>query len=175
MSASWRAGCPVGLEDLRLLKLAHWGMDEKAHRGELVVHKDHARAMVGVFKKLFQRRFPIERMELVDEYGGDDQRSMRANNTSAFNCRSIASDPSVWSEHAYGRAIDINPLINPFVMSDGAVDPPTGARFADRSQKVPGMIHDDDVVVRSFAAIGWGWGGYWSSGKDYQHFSATGR
>src|SRR3546814_3477803 len=81
---------------------------------------------------------------------------------------------SKWSEHSYGRAIDINPLHNPYVRN-GSVDPPEGATWADRSRRDPGMIHPDDAVVRAFAAQGWAWGGYWSSGKDYQHFSASGR
>ena len=173
MTSSWRPGCPLPLEDLRLVTLTHWGFDREAHRGELVVHKDQARAVRRVFRVLFRVRFPVERMELVDRYGGDDDRSMAANNTSAFNCRRVEGSSS-WSEHAYGRAIDINPIQNPLV--DGSrVAPPGGSRYLDRSQRAKGLIRANDRIVRAFAAIGWGWGGYWTSLKDYQHFSSTGR
>jgi hypothetical protein len=173
MTLSWRPGCPVALDDLRLLTLTHWGFDRKVHRGELVVHEDQARAVKRVFRALFETRFPIQRMELVDVYGADDDRSMAANNTSAFNCRTVEGSSS-WSEHAYGRAIDINPIQNPAVQND-RVTPPAGSRYLDRSRRVKGLIRANDAVVRAFAAIGWGWGGYWTSLKDYQHFSATGR
>lgn len=173
MTSSWRPGCPVPLEQLRLLTVSHWGFDRAVHQGELVVHRDQARAVLRVLRRLFRARFPIERMRLVDEYGGDDERSMAANNTSAFNCRAVPGSGS-WSEHAYGRAIDINPLQNPEVLG-GKVSPAAGAEYVDRSRTAPGMIQAGDVVVRAFASAGWGWGGYWHSLQDYQHFSSTGR
>jgi hypothetical protein len=170
---SWRPGCPVPIEDLRLLTLTHWGFDRRVHTGEMVIHEDEARPVVRVFRTLFRARFPIKRMELIDEYGGDDDRSMAANNTSAFNCRAVTGG-SGWSQHAYGWAIDINPIQNPYITNNGTVLPPQGAAYVDRSRKVRGMVHDGDVVVRAFAAIGWEWGGHYQSVKDYQHFSATG-
>jgi hypothetical protein len=173
MTASWRPGCPVPLEDLRLLTLDHWGFDGAERRGELVVHADHADAVRGVFGTLFDARFPIERMELVDAYGGDDHASTRANNTSAFNCRWVVGKPGVWSEHASGRAIDVNPLVNPYVL-DPHIGDPALSPYLDRSVDRTGMIRPADAVVRAFAAIGWEWGGAWPS-PDYQHFSATGR
>lgn len=127
-----------------------------------------------VFRRLFDERFPIESMRLVDEFGGDDDRSMSANNTSAFNCRP-ATGSTRWSEHAYGRAVDINPVQNPYVTRSGAVLPPAGDAHTRRDPATPGLITDGSVVVSAFADIGWTWGGHWSSGKDYQHFSATGR
>ncbi len=174
MTSSWRPGCPVAIEDLRLLSVDHWGFDGRVHRGELVVHRDQAGRVLHVMGQLFEARFPIERMQLVDVYGGDDDRSMAANNTSAFNCRSVSGRAGVWSQHSYGWAVDINPVQNPYV-SGGRVSPPAGAVYADRSLRRPGMIHAGDAVVRAFASIGWGWGGNWGSAKDYQHFSATGR
>ena len=174
MRFSWRPGCPVPLGDLRLLTIGHWGFDGKVRSGELVVHRDVADEVVRVFGVLFGARFPIERMELVDVYAGDDDRSMAANNTSAFNCRRSSGDAAEWSEHAYGRAVDINPVLNPYVSSSG-VEPPAGRRYLDRSADVPGLIRRDGVVVQAFEAIGWPWGGEWSSAKDYQHFSSTGR
>jgi D-alanyl-D-alanine carboxypeptidase len=174
MSSSWRPGCPVPIEDLRLLTLDHWGFDGGVRRGELVVHRDHAGAVLRAMGRLFEARFPVERMQLVDVYGGDDDRSMAANNTSAFNCRPVSGQPGVWSQHSYGWAVDINPVQNPFV-SRGKVSPPAGASYANRSARRPGMIHAGDPVVRAFAAAGWVWGGSWTSSRDYQHFSATGR
>jgi hypothetical protein len=170
---SWRPGCPVGLADLRLLKVRHWGFDGEVHRGRLVVHRDSARALLAVMRHLFELRFPIRQMRLVDAYGASDRRSMAADNTSAFNCRFVAGSPGVWSEHAYGRAIDVNPVENPYV-AGGYVSPPAGAAFADRSRHRRGMIHRRGPVVRAFAAAEWKWGGNWSGVKDYQHFSASG-
>jgi hypothetical protein len=113
-------------------------------------------------------------MQLVDVYSGDDDRSMAANNTSAFNCRKVAGT-SKWSEHAYGRAIDVNPVQNPYVTRSGKVSPATGKRWANRAQGLPGMIHSGDKTVKAFAAIGWKWGGTWRGARDYQHFSSTGK
>jgi len=171
--ASWRPGCPVPVEQLRAIDVRHFGNDGAVHTGRVIVHATLANGMVEVFRALYNARFPIERMEPIDVYGGDDMRSMRANNTSAFNCRAVTGG-SGWSEHAYGRAIDVNPFVNPYVKGS-TVLPPEAARYADRSRHDPGMIHSDDAAVRAFAARGWSWGGYWSSLKDYQHFSTTGR
>jgi D-alanyl-D-alanine carboxypeptidase len=173
VGVSWHRGCPVGLPDLRLLSLTHWGFDGRPHRGRLVVHREHARAALGVMRRLYRLRFPIRRMRLVDAYGADDHRSMAADNTSAFNCRSVAGTTR-WSEHAYGTAIDLNPLENPYVTASGHVSPPNGAPFAQRSRHSKGMVHRDGPVVGAFAAAGWEWGGNWPWPKDYQHFSVTG-
>lgn len=170
---SWRPGCPVGFERLRLLRVTHWGFDDEVHRGRLVVHRDSAQPMLGVIRELYELRFPIRRMRLVDAYGADDRRSMAADNTSAFNCRFVAGT-SRWSEHAFGHAIDVNPVENPYVTSDGYVSPPAGAPYKDRSQQAEGLIHRRGPVVAAFASIGWEWGGNWSWPKDYQHFSADG-
>lgn len=174
MTASWRPGCPVPLDALRLITLTHWGFTGEVRSGELVVHADHATAVVEVFRVLFDERFPIEQVRLVDEFGGDDDRSMAANNTSAFNCR-LATGSQRWSEHAYGRAIDINPVQNPFVTRSGAVLPPEGATHTRRDAATPGLITADGPAVAAFRAVAWKWGGDWSTGKDYQHFSANGR
>jgi hypothetical protein len=173
MAPSWRPGCPVPLSDLRYLSLDHWGFDGREHRGELVVGEDWATEIVSVFETLFEERFPIRRMNLVDDYGGDDLASMDANNTSAFNCRT-AQGSTRWSEHAFGRAIDINPVQNPYV-SGGTVLPPAGRSYLDRTAAEPGMIREGDAVVTAFAGIGWGWGGEWVTLSDWQHFSSTGR
>jgi hypothetical protein len=171
---SWHRGCPVGFSGLRLLSVSHWGFDGRVHRGRLVVNRDHAAETLDVMRQLYRLRYPIRRMRLVDAYGADDHRSMAADNTSAFNCRFVAGSAGVWSEHAYGRAIDVNPIENPYVTDSGYVSPPAGAPFADRSRRAQGLIHRGGPVVEAFAAAGWEWGGNWSWPKDYQHFSATG-
>jgi hypothetical protein len=171
--SSWRPGCPVPLASLRLVRVTHWGFDDRAHQGELVVHRGWAEEVVSVFRTLYRERFPIRRMRLVDHYGADDRESMRHDNTSAFNCRTV-SGTTTWSQHAYGRAIDVNPVENPYV-AGSHVSPPRGRRFLDRTDVRPGMVVEGDVVWRAFRQIGWGWGGSWSSASDYQHFSANGR
>lgn len=171
---SWHRGCPVGFAGLRLLTVSHWGFDGRPHRGRLVVNRDAATAMSRAMHSLFRLRFPIHQMRLVDAYGADDHRSMAADNTSAFNCRTIAGSAGVWSEHAYGRAIDVNPLENPYVTESGYVSPPASTPYANRSRRRQGMIHRDGPVVDAFAAVGWKWGGNWPWPRDYQHFSATG-
>jgi hypothetical protein len=170
---SWRPGCPVGFADLRLVTLTYHGFDGRAHTGRLVANKDAAGALVGVFRRLYASRFPIRRMDLVDKYGGDDFRSIEADNTSAFNCRP-ATGSSRWSQHAYGRAIDVNPIENPYVTSAGTTSHRAGRPYLDRSRHRPGMAYDGGVLVEAFQAAGWGWGGSWSGVKDYQHFSSTG-
>lgn len=173
---SWREGCPVGLDDLREVRLSFWGFDRQVHHGGvLVVHADHAADVVEAFRALFEARFPIERMEPVDAYAADDNRSMAANNTSAFNCRLRAESSTTWSEHAYGRAVDVNPVQNPYVSSSGTAYPPAARAYVDRSDVRPGMLVEGDAAVAAFDAIGWGWGGRWESPVDYQHFSSTGR
>ncbi len=171
---SWRPGCPVPLRDLRLVTLRRWGFDRRAHMGKLVVHADVAERIVGVFRRLYEVSFPIRRMRLVDYYGADDRTSMEHDNTSAFNCRWRAGQPGVWSQHAYGRAIDVNPVENPYVWS-GGVSPWNGAPFVDRSDRRRGMVFHGDAVWWAFRNRSWEWGGDWSSVKDYQHFSRNGR
>jgi D-alanyl-D-alanine carboxypeptidase len=153
--------------------VSHIGYDGEVHTGRLIVAGEVASDIVEIMSRLFEAGFPIERMEPVDVYDGDDDRSMAANNTSAFNCRAVTGGSS-WSEHSYGSAIDVNPLVNPYV-TGATVLPPEGATYADRDLDAPGMIHAGDAVVETFAAYGWAWGGNWSSPKDYQHFSTSGR
>jgi hypothetical protein len=167
---SWRPSCPVALRDLRVLTMTYRGFDGHAHTGTLVVHRDVARAVVGAFRELYSSGFPIRRMVPVDAYGGSDFRSIEADNTSAFNCRYV-DGTTRWSEHAYGRAIDINPIENPYI-GCGKVYDPRMAPYVDRSKRKKGMV--TPAVVRAFRSIGWGWGGDWSGTKDYMHFSTNG-
>ena len=170
---SWHRGCPVGLGDLRLLKVTHLDFRGDATQGRLVVNEDDAKGMLRVLRRAYAKRFPIRRMELIDRYGADDHRSMRHDNTSAFNCRFV-NGTSRWSLHAYGRAIDINPRENPYVDGD-YVSPPEGRPFADRSDHRKGMLYGHGSVARAMKRIiGWRWAGSWSGARDYQHFSSTG-
>jgi hypothetical protein len=170
---SWRPRCPVHLRDLRVLTMSHRRFDGSVAAGRLIVHADVAPEIVAVFRKLYAARFPIRRIVPVDAYGGSDFRSIEADNTSAFNCRFV-DGTTRWSEHAYGRAIDVNPIENPYV-SGGRTLHRASVSYLDRSRRRPGMAYEGGVVVRAFDAIGWGWGGRWTSVKDYQHFSASGR
>jgi hypothetical protein len=169
---SWHPGCPVPLSSLRLLQLSYWGFDHAVHQGELIVNASAAASLTRVFALLFAARFPIRQMRVVDDFGGDDERSMLADNTSAFNCR-LVPGTSVWAQHAYGLAVDINPFENPEIQG-GQADPPAAAAWADRSRSSPAMIAHGDAAWRAFHAIGWTWGGDWRSLKDYMHFSANG-
>jgi hypothetical protein len=168
---SYGPGCPVGPSQLRRLDVSYWGFDRRAHVGKIVVRSTAARGVVSVFRRLYAARFAIRRLRPVEVYRGSDDASMAADNTSGFNCRPVPGTRR-WSQHAYGLAIDINPVENPF-LHGGRVDPPAGRRYLDRSRIRRGMVRAGDVVVRAFASIGWSWGGRWSS-PDYQHFSATG-
>lgn len=172
LGATWRPGCPVPVEQLRAIDLTYWGDDGRSHLGRLIVGVDQVDRVVLIFRDMYAARFPIHKVVPIDAYGGDDQASMRDNNTSGFNCRVVAGT-SKWSQHAYGRAIDVNPLVNPYVRGS-RVDPPEGAPYADRTRTDGGMIHAGGAAVRAFVAQGWGWGGSWSGGQDYQHFSASG-
>lgn len=170
MHYSWRPGCPVPLRDLRYMTMTYVGFDGQPHTGEMVVHADSVNVVARVFKKLYDGRFPIRKMKLVDDYAGDDDRSMASDNTSAFNCRRVEGSTS-WSMHAYGRAIDINPIENPYVHG-GQVDPPSGKPYATRSPYRRGMVNS--LVIDAFKVQGWGWGGSFRTSKDYQHFSRSG-
>jgi putative cell wall-binding protein len=173
VGVSWRDGCPVGHHDLAYLEVRHHGLDGARHDGELVVAAAVAGDVLTVFSEVFDAGFAIERMRLVDDYGGDDRASMDANNTSGFNCRPVEGG-SGWSEHAYGTAIDINPVQNPYRRGD-VVLPEAGRAYLDRSHVRPGMIVRPGPVVDAFGRIGWAWGGDWTSLDDWMHFSASGR
>ncbi|WP_328616936.1 M15 family metallopeptidase [Amycolatopsis sp. NBC_00355] len=169
LGSSWHEGCPVGPDQLRLVSVNFVGFDGAVHRGELVVNADRAVEVAYAFADLYRGRFPIERMETVEKYGSDDDASMAANNTSAFNCRAITGG-TAWSNHSYGRAIDVNTVQNPYISGSGAVYPPNGAPYVDRALAVPGMIHAGDATERAFTSRGWTWGGSWDTPIDYQHF-----
>ena len=170
LGASWRPGCPVGPELLRRVEVDYVGFDGQTHRGELIVHQDMVADVVAIFEQLHRLRYPIDKMRTVDHYpGADDELSMEDNNSSAFNCRPLPSGLS-WSLHAFGRAIDLNPLLNPYVDSRGAIQPRNAGPYLDRKRTDPGILHAGDADVRVFTDRGWRWGGDWRTPKDYQHF-----
>src|SRR5438067_3224727 len=175
LGRSWHRGCPVAPADLRTLRISFVGFDGHAHTGAIVIHRDVTGDVTTVFHRLYDARFPIRRMQPTARYGGSDPRSMAADNTSAFNCRyASAPGPKHWSMHAYGKAIDVNPVENPYIQGS-YVSPPAGAKFVDRGSARPGMAVAGGALVRAFDALGWGWGGRWSGALDYQHFSTNGR
>ncbi len=171
--AAWRPGCPVGLDDLRVVRVRHWNFRGEVRTGRLVVHRDAAADVIAIWRDLYAARFPIRWMVPIEHFGGSDFRSIEADNTSAFNCRYVDGTRR-WSQHAYGRAIDINPIENPYV-SGGRTSHRRSIPYLRRSPRRAGMIVEGDAATRAFDAAGWGWGGRWSGAKDYQHISATGR
>lgn len=171
---SWHRGCPVAPSELRRLRLTYWGFDGRVHTGTLIVKARAVRPLMRVFSRLYARRFPIRRMRPIDAYGGRDERSLGADNTAAFNCRyAIAPGPKRWSVHAYGLAVDVNPVENPY-LEGGRVHPRAGRAYLERSRRRPGMAVPGGGLVRAFGSVGWQWGGRWTASPDYQHFSATG-
>ena len=172
----WHRGCPVGLNDLRLLTVAHRGFDKRTHTGQVIVNKSAAQPLRRVFRRLYALHFPIRHMRLNDVY----VRRPKSDASGSFECRQSVPSPCVggtksghWSNHAYGLAVDINPIENPYV-GCGASYHPEGRKYLDRSRHRPGMV--TPRVVKAFRDIGWGWGGSWGGAtKDYMHFSHNGR
>jgi hypothetical protein len=173
----WRPGCPVALSELRLLTVRHRGFDGAVTTGQLVVGREYANALRGVFRVLYDEGFRIRHMRLVDMYGPAAARPAR-DVSGSFECRRAVPSPcgsgsGNWSNHANGRAIDLNPDENPYV-GCGRTREAASRPYLDRSKTRPGMV--TPVVVTAFAAIGWEWGGSWTGDtKDYMHFSASGR
>lgn len=166
---SYKDDCPVSREDLRYLKVLYWGTDGKPHQGEMIVNLAIAPDLVNVFYDLYKASYPIQNIELIDTYGGNDEVSMANNNTSCFNTRKVQGTDE-WSLHAYGLAVDLNPLYNPYVGSDGTVLPVAASPYADRDNNFVMKINTDDYAYTVFQKYGFTWGGSWESVKDYQHF-----
>ena len=165
------------LEDLRVVSVSYWGFDGEVKTGPLVLNERVADDVLWVFGRLFRHGFPIKHVALAAKYHPPRPSDYHRHRdvTASFNCRPVTDNPGALSQHSYGWAIDINPLQNPYVRGDGSVLRRPALAYVDRSQDLPGMIHPGDLVVRSFARIGWEWGGNFTSIKDYMHFSLTGR
>lgn len=166
---TWHPGCPVSPDDLRQVTVAFWSFHNVPSVGTLVVNKAVAAEIAGIFQKMFQHGFLIDKIRPVEEYGGSDDASMLDDNTSAFNCRENTSSPGTFSIHSWGTAIDINPMINPYVKGD-TVLPAGASKYLDRNLAFPGSILDHGFEVEIFAKKGWTWGGHFVQLKDYQHF-----
>jgi hypothetical protein len=175
----WHKGCPVGLNDLRVLRVTYRGFDKHNHTGQIITNKTSVGPLSTVFHKLYNLHFPIRHMSIEKTYGTAGHRSKEPDPTGSFECRNAVPSPCSggkstgnWSNHAYGRAIDVNPVENPYVGCGMSRDP-LAQKYRDRSRHRPGMV---TAQVRSaFASIGWGWGGSWSGNtKDYMHFSVNG-
>ena len=175
----WHAGCPVPLSGLRVLTVTYWGFDHRAHSGQLIVNANAVAPLSQVFRRLYAMRFPIRHMQLSDEYGPVRVHPADGDVSASFECRQAVPSPCTggtgtghWSEHAYGEAVDINPVENPYV-GCGMTRDKTALSYLDRSRVRRGMV--TPAVVAAFHSAGWGWGGSWAgSTKDYMHFSATG-
>jgi hypothetical protein len=174
LGATWHAGCPVDPSQLRQLQLAYWGFDNAPHLGTMIVNASVVTGVTQVFSTLFAAHFPLNKMVVQSTYGEDDDAAAADDDTSGFNCRAaVATGPTHWSMHAYGEAIDVNDLQNPYV-SGSTIIPPAGSAYLDRTNVRPGMAVSGGTLVDAFAAIGWQWGGLWSGTPDYQHFSING-
>ena len=175
LGGTWHAGCPVDPDQLRLLQMDYWGFDNEPHVGTMVVNASMAASVIQVFSTLYADRFPINEMVPESAYGGNDNAAAAADDTSGFNCRyAVAPGPPQWSMHAYGEAIDVNDVQNPYIEGTTII-PPTGGAYQDRSDVRPGMAVLGGTLVDAFASIGWQWGGRWTGSPDYQHFSSNGQ
>lgn len=170
---SYPEGCTVARADLRYLRVLHYDGEGRVRMGELVCNRLIAADLLDIFRELYRHRYPIERMRLIDDYGADDERSMRANNTCAFCYRTVKGSAKL-SAHARGMAVDINTLYNPYYRKrrDGrvVVQPANALRYCDRTAAFPYKIERGDLLHRLFTAHGFRWGGAWRTVKDWQHF-----
>jgi hypothetical protein len=175
----WHKGCPVGLGDLRMLTVSYRGRHQHVQTGQLIVNKRATAPLRKAFRKLYRLHFPIRHMKYEDFYGPKSARPADGDVTASFECRQAVPSPctggkgtGTWSNHAYGLAVDVNPLENPYVGCGQSRDPATRPYF-DRTRHRKGMV--TGRAVQAFASAGWGWGGSWTgSTKDYMHFSSTG-
>lgn len=172
--SSWREDCPVGLEGLTYLTMSFYGFDELAHTGEMLVASEFADGVVEVFRRLWEVRFPIEEMRVQDQAEMDAHPTGDGNVTGSFECRPAVGQSGGWSMHAYGLAVDINPFHNPYTRGE-VVAPELASSYIDRAIQRPGMILEGAPAVGAFDEMGWGWGGRWTTAKDWMHFSSNGR
>ena len=172
---SWKQGCPVALEDLRYLRMKHIDFNGKEKTGEMIVHAEVSEEVIKIFETLYDAGYPINKMKLISDYKGSDWQSIEADNTSAFNCRKATGSKN-YSKHSYGKAIDINPIENPYIFRSGksshkASTPYLKRKRTSESPSQKAMLLSNDKAVQIFKKYGWEWGGDWNGVKDYQHFS----
>lgn len=170
---TYKSDCTTPRSDLRYLRCLHIDKDGRTLVGEMVVNRKIADTVLNILRQLYQARYPIERMRLIDHWDADDERAMKSNNSSSFNFRFISHTRKV-SKHGQGLAIDINPLYNPYCkrLRSGktVIEPATGKLYLDRSAAFPYKIKKGDLCYRLFTQAGFRWGGDWKTMKDYQHF-----
>ena len=172
---SWRNGCPAGLSDLRYIRVKYYDFQGKSRTGELVMYKEAAKDIVKIFGELYIDGYPVRGMKLVSDFGGNDWKSIEADNTSAFNCRP-ATGSKKWSKHAYGRAIDLNPIENPYISRNGRIAHRASQKYRkrvhgdDKKASDRALLLNNDKATKIFKRYGWIWGGDWPGVKDYQHF-----
>lgn len=163
--------CPIGQNQLSDLPITYWGFDHQTHVGTLVINKAYAKEISQVFNALYEAKFPIDKIKPLSDYNYNENLAMQDDDTYSYNCRYITGSTHLLSKHSYGAAIDINPLYNPYINKENKIIlPERGEKYAERNLVVPGMILNNDVVVKTFEEYGWAWGGEWKSLKDYQHF-----
>ena len=173
---SWRKGCPVSLQNLRYLQMTHLNFEGQTSMGEMIVHKDVADEVVFMFEDLYKMNYAINKMHLVSDYDANDWQSIENDNTSAFNCRR-ATGKKTWSKHSYGKAIDINPIANPYISKTGYISHKASYKYKKREHidinnlADRAMLLKNDPATKLFKSYGWKWGGDWTRVKDYQHFS----
>jgi hypothetical protein len=174
-AGSWKKGCPVPLKDLRYLRVKYFDFEGQTREGEMIVHKTVVSEVVNIFNELYTISYPIHKMKLVSAYKANDWQSIEADNTSAFNCRN-ATGSKKWSKHSYGKAIDINPIENPYISRSGRISHKASLQYKKRVHKNntsadKALLLKHDKATQIFKKYGWKWGGDWSGVKDYQHFS----
>ena len=172
---SYKDNCPIPLDDLRYVRVLHVDKDGVTHSGEMVCNKYIADDVLEIFRELYEARYPVERVRLVDEYDADDEMSMRDNNSSCFNFRFITHSTKI-SKHGLGLAVDINTLYNPYIKitpDSRILEPATAENYVDRTKDFPYKITSGDLCYRLFRERGFEWGGEWKTLKDYQHFEVS--
>ena|SRR5579862_445028 len=178
-SNHWHSACPVPISGLRVLTLSYWGWDGKPHTGQIVANENAVAPLTSVFRRMYALHFEIHHMQLTDNYGKASQLPKDGDVTYSFSCRDAVPSPCsggtsthAWSMHAYGDAIDINPVENPYV-GCGQTRDKTAVSFMKRTPLRRGMV--TPAILAAFHDVGWGWGGSWyGSTKDYMHFSSNG-
>ena len=172
--ASYHNGCLVGLDDLRVVQVQYLGFDGNTKQGELVVHKNIANEVASIFDELYAIGYPVKQIDRIDKFKGSDFDSIEADNTSAFNCRK-ATGGNKWSKHSFGKAIDLNPIENPYVFANSHTSHKASTKYINRNIQNPETPQEKAILlpnsdaVKIFKKYGWSWGGEWRV-KDYQHF-----
>ncbi len=174
VAKTYHAGCPLGRSSLKTIALNYYGFDKLMHRGVIIVRHDLTTKVIRGFSSALAHRFPISKMNNPNVYGGDDPTQMAADNTSGFNCRKVVGNPYRMSPHSYGIALDVNTVQNPYRDSRGKWWPTNGKAYIKRTPYKKGMLRSISYLTKSLRKDKFFWGGFWSPGKDYQHFEYRG-